>query len=161
MAPLELELNVYFLIGFIVTILVGVLIGPILSWLDIEPWVPPDKTQIRDSWRDAVRVNDARLPTFFLGMAECLLFYVAFWANQVIAIGGWLAFKVATKWYAWQHITKIPERLDDVAIIDFLRMKNVWATRVATRFLIGTLLNVASAVIGLAVALVARNICDP
>jgi hypothetical protein len=43
-----------------------------------------------------------------LGTLEILLFFTSISLRQYTIAGAWLAFKVAAKWAAWQHIAPIP-----------------------------------------------------
>ena len=78
----------------------------------------------------------------YLGHLERLLFFVAFWLEAYVLIVGWLAFKVAAKWAAWQHVVRIPESTDSVE--DNMRL----SSHLLGRFLLGTLYNVFCAAVG-------------
>jgi hypothetical protein len=90
----------------------------------------------------------------YVGYLECVLFYSAFWLGQGgLVIGGWLAFKAATKWAAWQHVI----RLDAIPgifhnPIHELQYRNRFGTRLASKLLIGTLYNILSGISGYVVA---------
>lgn len=67
-----------------------------------------------------------------LGTLERVLFFGSFWASAYVLIVGWLAFKVAAKWAAWQHVTKLPEAKDDT-LEDHLKL----SSRLLGRFMNG------------------------
>ena len=52
--------------------------------------------------------------------------------------GGWLVFKLGAKWAAWQHVAKIPEKLQGRDDFDYA----------LGRFLNGTLYNMFCAAVG-------------
>src|SRR5262249_32475194 len=82
------------------------------------------------------------------GFLERVLFFAAFWAKEPLLIAAWLAFKVASKWAAWQHIVKIPEAVKYATEQDYLRHKSILSSHLLSRFLNGTLYNVICAMIG-------------
>lgn len=77
-----------------------------------------------------------------LGWLERLLFFAALWLKEYLIIGGWLAFKLGSKWQTWQHIVKVPDFLVDKenSILE-LRVKAAFGSYQMGRFLIGTLSN--------------------
>lgn len=83
-----------------------------------------------------------------LGRLERTFFFAVLWADHPVAIAAWLAFKVAAKWSAWNHITRMPERIGDGTLFQELDFRHAWGARVVSRFLIGTLYNVIAAIVG-------------
>ncbi|MGE5216174.1 MAG: hypothetical protein ACM3SP_04120 [Chloroflexota bacterium] len=83
-----------------------------------------------------------------LGLIERLLFFVTFYAASYPLAAGWLAFKVATKWYGWQHVARIPA--DDYKLM--LKQRVDWANYLVGRSLNGTLYNGLAGAPGMVVA---------
>jgi hypothetical protein len=79
-----------------------------------------------------------------LGVLERVLFLVSLLVDNYTIAGGWLAFKVAAKWAAWQHVIKISEK--ETGLEDRLTL----SSRLLGRFLNGTLYNALCAFAGLA-----------
>jgi hypothetical protein len=86
----------------------------------------------------------------WIGRLESLLVYLVVLHardDAGLVIGGWLAFKVASKWETWANVIKVPEILNDTlndreAKLDYLRARRDWSNLLYERFLIGTLLNI-------------------
>jgi len=73
-----------------------------------------------------------------LGFLEHLLFFVGAWVpNAYLLEGAWLAFKVASKWYGWQHIIQVPGGEPKLTLDDRHKLGS-WTT---SRFLLGTIYN--------------------
>jgi len=131
------------LLGAIVIVFVGgSVVGLILT--RIAPWtgVKPPEGVPTEKWQEILGGNPPAAK--WLGILESLLAYgsiLAFDKNATLVVGGWLAFKVASKWESWQNISRVPESLDDVSEVDFLRARRQWSTTLYLRFLVGTLLN--------------------
>jgi len=137
-------------------------VGFVLS--RIAPWdqALPPKGVAPEDWMAAVRGTGAKSASW-LGGLECLLAYVAtvaFSGSAGPIIGGWMAFKVASKWESWQNVVRVPETLTEsnVSQLDFLRARRQWAALLYTRFLCGTLLNV---LIGVLLGLMALAMMAP
>jgi hypothetical protein len=118
--------------------LVGVVVRRVAPWSIVTPpeGVSPEK------WQEIVTGN--ALAARWLGTLEGLLAYGSFLVfdkNGALVIGGYLAFKVASKWESWQNIVQVPQTLEGVPQLDFLRARRQWGTTLYLRFLIGTLLN--------------------
>lgn len=92
-----------------------------------------------------------------LGTLERVLFFALFSLGQSVFVAGWLAFKVAAKWAAWQHIVKIPEVDSDQ---NYLSQKRILSSILLGRFLNGTLYNVFCAVVGCAAGLFVLRIAS-
>jgi hypothetical protein len=88
-------------------------------------------------------VNDRG--AMWLGRLERALFFFAFWMGAPELIGGWLLFKVATKWEAWQNIVKLPDQIEGLDPVDYLRYRHAWGMSIMQSFLAGTLANVLGA----------------
>ena len=63
-------------------------------------------------------------------------------------ITGWLAFKVASKWAAWQHIVRVPESMEGFPQRDWLRARWAWGSYQFTRFIVGTAANIVAGFLG-------------
>jgi hypothetical protein len=141
-------------VGFVVTMIVGVGVRCALSYAEVgasastvPPGVAPEK------WQRAMNFADFG-GAKFLGRLERIFFSAILWLAKdgATAIAAWLAFKLASKWYGWQHLVKMPEiagALSDVTVEEF-HARNAWGTRAVNRFLIGTLYNILAATAGLA-----------
>jgi hypothetical protein len=131
------------LVGFLVGLVVTIALGFGVECLALNAVTIPKPTAV--AWAfDEKAGGGARL-----GHLERLLFLISFWAGAYLLAAGWLAFKVASKWYSWQHIVHVPK---DLAGLD-LAARHAWASRTTTRFLIGTLYNVLAGITGASVAL--------
>jgi len=84
----------------------------------------------------------------WLGRLERIMFFCAFLIDQPLLIGGWLAFKVASKWEVWNNIVKVPDNIEKVNQIDFLRARRQWGSGLYQGFLIGTCANIIAGLIG-------------
>jgi hypothetical protein len=90
-----------------------------------------------------------------LGVLERLLFFSSFLLDQYAITGGWLVFKAAGKWAAWQHVVKISEKEPED-----LQQRLLLSSRLLGRFLNGTLYNALCASVGVIVAKVGSSVHD-
>jgi hypothetical protein len=106
---------------------------------------------LKDKW--IYWVTDTGLGKYnsWLGAFEITLFYICLLINKPEGIGAWLVFKVAAKWESWTNIVKFPEKIEGVDEFQYLELRNNLATSVLQRFLIGTILNILLAFIGVAI----------
>lgn len=79
-----------------------------------------------------------RLLAYVTGAAESLVFFASAVTGKPELAGGWLVFKLGTKWRAWQHIIEPGEGAPS------WRDREAIATRTATRFLAGTACNLVA-----------------
>src|SRR5437879_6409659 len=77
-----------------------------------------------------------KLLTYFIGAAESIVFLVSFYQGRPELAGGWLAFKLATKWKGWQYIVQ-----PATGGLSWKEREAI-ATRTTTRFLAGTACNI-------------------
>jgi len=126
--------------GLVVAMLLGLGTPRILRFVKIQP--------VDSAWP---RAEELRKATVFdkesgapvLGFMERIFFYAAFVLNAPLAIAGWLAFKAAAKWAAWQHVVGMPTLnllIDDP--IQALRYRNGLGTWMVSKTLLGTLYNI-------------------
>jgi hypothetical protein len=129
MSPHSLAIGV----GILVTALLGMLCSPFLE-LTVTSKIPDEfKT-----WRLAQKAGGGA----DLGLLERLLFFAAFWMDAHVVAGAWLAFKVAAKWAAWQHIAKLPDTLKDEDDRQYMAARFWLSSNLLGRFLNGTLYNI-------------------
>ena len=101
-------------------------------------------------------------PGEMLGYLEWILFFVSIWFGKYIAIGGWLAFKLGSKWQTWQHIIKVRETLVGDDPLMNLQVLSACGSYQMGRFLIGTLYNVLLALLGVFIGTAClRLLCPP
>jgi len=122
----------------------GYLVEPIFSGMT-GPSKPTSPTNFNpDIWEQIIGRSDKNRAGKWLGILECLLFYVMIASTNYVAIAGWLAFKVAAKWEAWKNIVRFPDKIESeekISELDFLRARTELGTWIMSKFLIGTMLN--------------------
>lgn len=140
--------------GLLVTILLGFGVRPLLSRAtESMPPIPPSEAseKQKQQWKELVAGNEGGA---VLGWLERLMFFAAFIADAPIAVGAWLAFKVASKWQAWTSIISVPSKIEGFNDeLDFLIARRRWGSHLLITFLIGTAYNVLAGMVGAAVAL--------
>jgi hypothetical protein len=132
--PLD-HLAAYF-IGLLITIFSGPIIEPILKnkdWIDQPPKSVPPKSK----------------GGAIIGTLERVVFFCALAAGFPTFIPAWLVFKAASKWDLWQNIIKIESEKDKHIKLE---ARKLWGSYVYMRFLIGTLLNILLAGLGIFMA---------
>lgn len=141
-----------FLAGLATTGLLGMLV-PVIIRLQVPSASTPPRGLTKERWGAVTHIGaDLQKPVRLLGLLERVLFFVCFWLGAWELAAAWLAFKLASKWQSWSSIVKVPEAAPDgVDQLDYLSAKNVWASQVLQRWLIGVLLNILVAFAGLAV----------
>lgn len=97
-------------------------------------WFTDDRTN------PPIRAKGLRRLDYILGLAETLLFFVSAWTRRYELAGGWLIFKLGTKWTAWQNIVGLDTGTP-------WKDRDARASWTATRFLTGTLCNLVAALI--------------
>jgi hypothetical protein len=142
--------------GFLVTMALGLGARPYVEWatrsLSLE--LPPTASdEHRRQWNDLTEGGEGGAA---IGWLERFMFFAAFMADGAapLVIGGWLTFKVASKWNAWTNITAVPKEVKDVTDLDLAIGRRRWASHVLTTFLFGTAYNICVGMVG---ATVARN----
>lgn len=88
----------------------------------------------------------------WIGFFEAYLYFVAFWANVLLVIPGWLVFKAAASWEMAKNVEKYPEEVANIEPLEFLTVRRNWATRWIVGYLVGTMANILIAAIGFALS---------
>ena len=83
----------------------------------------------------------------WIGYIERLIFFMGFWLDKYEIIGGWLAFKVASKWEVWGNVVRVADVKKDESSACDLKVRKDWGTWLFTRFIVGTASNVLIAAI--------------
>ena len=138
---------VLFVLGALLTLLCGWPVGWVLD--KASPWEKVEAPSGVPAAKWNLVVKDSTGGAW-IGRIETLLVYVLVLyakTDAALAIGGWLAFKVASKWEAWSNVVKVPDLFDGSSQLDSLRARRDWASTLYGRFLIGTLLNVLTGTI--------------
>jgi hypothetical protein len=88
---------------------------------------------------------------YLIGLIERTLFFVAFYYEQPLLIGGILTFKVAAKWEAWKNIIQVPQKhlngFPNGAYRYFI-FRRRWGGKLFNRFVVGTFSNILFALVG-------------
>jgi hypothetical protein len=145
-----------FLSGLITTYLLGCLVGTIVKKTKALIPSSPPKESLKDKWENLTKDSSEMFTdekkriniNEVLGLFERLVFFIAFWLGRFEIVGGWLAFKVASKWEVWSNIVAFPKNLKDVDDLDYLIARRRLGAQIFTTFLVGTLANAIAAFIG-------------
>jgi hypothetical protein len=116
-------------VGILVTAFLGLFCGRFLEISVIAKL--PDEFEARKSLQGEGEGPD-------LGLLERLLFFAAVWMDAHVIAGAWLAFKVAAKWVAWEHIVKLPETLKYEDDRKYMYARLQLSSNLLGRFLSGT-----------------------
>ncbi|MEJ2228492.1 MAG: hypothetical protein P8Y67_09695, partial [Alphaproteobacteria bacterium] len=136
---------VAFLVGLFVTVILECFVGPLLKRAgDKIKLIPPSPTS-EEQWRQLTSGNEGGK---YIGRLERLIFFAAFFAQAYAIIGGWLVFKVASKWEAWSNVVSVPSRIEGIKDLDFLVARRRWASHVLVTFQVGTAYNIVAGLVG-------------
>jgi len=138
-------------LGLATTLAASLLVWPSSVWAR-SGWTVPVPEGLGD-----IQDGHDRPGPLVLGVLEAVVYYAAFISMAWAVVAGWLLFKAASKWAAWQHIMKVPEKYgaDEAA---YIRFRWAWSSRLLMSFLFGALANVAAALAGSAVARVLADL---
>jgi hypothetical protein len=97
----------------------------------------------------ALQPRDIEASGSWIGFLERTLALISAWTGQYELLGGWFAFKVASKWETYANVLRLPDEINGIDELDYLRARRAWGSRVAMRFLAGSATN---AIIGICAA---------
>jgi len=137
------------LLGLATTLLIGLGVSCALKVVEFD--IPaPEGFATAEKWNRAFNVQGVK-GAGLLGCFERILYFASFWTGANIAIAGWLAFKLGSKWQTWQHIIKVPEDLATIDQLEKFHVLTQFGNRIMARFLIGSVYNVLCGLGGVAV----------
>ena len=134
---------------FFSVILCDPIVRFIVRQVRVEP-IQPSRAGSTAQWTLVTFVNSRGAR--WLGSLERALFVVALLQGAREIVAGWLLFKVASKWEAWHNIIRVPESVDDLDTLEFLRYRHTWGVTIMQSFLVGTLANILAGLAGVVVA---------
>ena len=91
---------------------------------------------------DALRISGAETQGKVLGALERAVSAIAVWTDSYELVVGLLAFKVASKWEVWSNVLRLPDNLDGVEPLAYLKARRLWGSNMLMRFLVGSFSNV-------------------
>jgi hypothetical protein len=131
-----------FIMGLAVTLALGTLLRYILDEI-VNQYI-----KFEEKWNKLTHMPEAGA---IIGLFERTLYFVAFYFEQPLLIGGILTFKVAAKWEAWKNIVQVPQK-------DFIGFKGgsyryfifrrKLGANLLSRFTVGTFSNILIALVG-------------
>ena len=134
-------------LGYIAAIAISYFIGPLISKLldkateNIELINPEGISE--EDWKSFVSPEGRVGAGKWLGVLERILAFFSFYIGAYVVIGGWLVFKVGSKWQVWANVIKMPDKLEkNENDFSYLRARQRWGSWLHMRFLIGTVCNV-------------------
>jgi len=125
--------------SILILALLGFAVGPLIRFSTKGGLPRPPKPISEDLWNEIIGRGTG---VSLLGSLERFFYLAAFWKEAPILIAGWLAFKVASGWHNWSMIVKLPDNLEGVDQIEYLRARSQLGSWIFHRFLIGTLANI-------------------
>jgi hypothetical protein len=147
--------------SILILLLLGFAVGPLIRFGTKGSLPRPPKPMSEALWNEIIGRGTG---VSLLGYLERFFYLAAFWNEAPILIAGWLAFKVASGWHNWSMIVKLPENLEGVDQIEYLRARSQLGSWIFHRFLIGTLANILMALIAVVLgkglyAIISRYLC--
>ena len=125
--------------SILIIVLMGFVVAPLVRFSTKGGLPRPPKPISADLWGEIIGRGTG---VSLLGYLERFFYLAAFYMEAPILIAGWLTFKVASGWHSWSMIVKLPEDLEGVDQIEYLRARSQLGSWIFHRFLIGTLANI-------------------
>jgi hypothetical protein len=143
------------IIGLSLTLLAGMAVKPFLDCLRRRIVVPAisEDTEIAELWSQLQEHPTAS--GTWVGIFERIVLFGAVLAGSWEAVGVWLAFKLAAKWEAWDHMGFVPDDPapgKNVAPLKWAAARRVWAAQGYATFVVGTAANLLLAAVGASIA---------
>jgi hypothetical protein len=99
------------------------------------------KSDVPDFLWNALQPNGIERSGAWLGQIERIIALISAWTGMFELLGGWFAFKVASKWETYAHLLRLPDNLDGLDDLSYLRARRAWGSRMMMRFLVGSATN--------------------
>jgi hypothetical protein len=148
--------------GLVVTLVLSLGVAPLTN-LAASEWL--EQNAYPDDFGPLLRHSSEKVGPLLTGVFETVLFYASFVNDAWALVAGWLVFKSASKWAAWQHISKLPDSLPDKKTQatdraasssteqSYIVVRWYLASRLFTSFVFNTLANLLVAIGGIVVPL--------
>jgi hypothetical protein len=107
------------------------------------------RTHVPDSLWQALQPTGIDGSGRWIGYVERVLALISAWAGSYELLGGWFAFKVASKWETYANLLRLPDLVPGVDELAYLRARRAWGSCIMMRFLIGSATN---AILGICAA---------
>ena len=122
---------------------------------------PKERADLKELWEN-LNPQTAGHDGKWIGWLEQVIGVIAALSGHYEFIGGYLVFKVASKWEVYSNIVKIPDQLADVEPKDFFFLRKRLAGLLYSRFVLGTSTNIIIGVlIGYIISFIFFNSVDP
>jgi len=144
------------IVAIVVCYFTGSYIGKFINHAtqDIEKVSPEGISE--EEWKTFVEPEGRDESGRWIGTLERVLAYFSIFLGAYVVLGGWLVFKVGSKWQTWTNVIKIPETLNNCENdFSYLRARQRWGSWLYMRFIIGTITNV---LVGVILALISKAI---
>lgn len=129
------------------------LINALLNCMGLDRPKQPDG--IKPELWNALLPDNIDVGGKWIGFIERFLSVVAAWTMHYEILIAWFAFKVASKWQTWSNLVKIPDKIENISDLDFLKVRRILSARLYDRLLTGTGINVG---LGIAVGLLVKYV---
>jgi hypothetical protein len=123
--------------------------------------VPPiaaDSDPAQLAWEELYMRRDTS--GHWVGAVERIIFFGSLLLvphDAPVAIAAWLAFKVAAKWEAWNHMGYVPDHIEDIPPLTLALARRIWAAQGYATLVVGTSANFLLAAAGVAFARYGRT----
>src|SRR5450759_5009275 len=122
-------------LGLVATLLLGFGVKRAIGTVKVE--VPSPNGVDPKEWNSAMQPMGVETGMWLLGVLEQIIYFISLWVGAYLVIGGWLAFKLASKWQVWQHIVKFPiDKVPSIKPLEIFRVSNALGSRLLSKFLI-------------------------
>lgn len=143
-------LMLYWLSGLLITSVVGYFaVAPFLKWMRSKFPLPSLSTNpaMEDAWK--ALATHPKASGDWVGIFERIVFFWAISATPTAweAVGIWIAFKVAAKWEARNHLAYVPQVIEGVPELEWAAARRIWAAREYATFVVGTAANLLLAAV--------------
>jgi len=130
--------------GVFIAVILAYLVGEFMAYIvrRYEKFSAPNGVE-QEEWSSIFKSPDGSLPlNRIIGYAETISYFLVFSLEKPELIGGWLAFKVASKWQAWSTIIRLPEKIGETKVLSYIEAKNKIASHTLQRWFLGNILNI-------------------
>lgn len=85
-------------------------------------------------------------PGLVLGFLERILFFIALRSNSWLIVGGWLTFKLGSKWEIYKSVIFLPQKMEGMSDLDYLVARRALGAEQLMTYLVGNIANILTAI---------------